>query len=271
MREQLSNLFSQLVTSAYNFSYGLTRDEFVAKQLIVDAWAVMLMQREDTLRDHIKQKHRQNQLGIIPLEEYLFAEIWGIATRRRDDTDLQARAPFFILPIDMRGVVTLRHIEGWSLQRISSTLKLDFARASELLNGARMQLEKYGNRDHDLSTSEKAQGGITDGVGCAMRNRVQLQGEKQRYDRMRDGEGQEWLHGHLDRCSSCNQLYHSNNSLLEQIDQLLPIVKLNTSDIGEIQRKADGVLEDLKVQGGWFGQDIICRLLTIFLQLVRFP
>jgi hypothetical protein len=276
VKEQLAKLFEQLVLPAFRFSYSLTCNEQKSKQLVIDAWAVLLIRREEEFHK------RYTVLGKDPsyfdkeeIEGYLFSEIWGIVVRRKEMVGQADLSPFFQLSVERRGIISLHHSLGWDLSRIGNTLGFDHTTVCEFLNGARMQLGKYGHTNPSAHSNKKSKlesGDVTpksSGSGCPLRNKVQLISEQHRYGRQYDSGSHDWLHGHLDLCSSCNQLYHSINTIFEQIDQLLPVVKLTVADINEISMQANKVLADTKIRGAGLVRDTICRLLTIFIQLVR--
>lgn len=153
-KSDLQTLTNLLTPKLYSFAYALIPDELQAQQIIVDAYAIFLVQEKNFISDYNYKGTKKDRSAITRyIMTNMVAQIYELGLKRSAQRrnlrkkDLGLYQSFYNLKTNHRAILFLREKLRYSIEAIQQTLSLEKYQV----------LEAIYNAQHNLISNNEAQ------------------------------------------------------------------------------------------------------------------
>ena len=169
-REEINISVNSLIPQAYGFSYAICSEEESAKQLLLDAYTLFIVQEHENLLgmkfDLKQRKDRKNYKRVIRLQ--LFQAIFELSLKRSQMIKIQTTnhlefKDFFSLQLSQRALIYLKESQNFSIQDLQEVFTLQRHQVIEVL---------YNSKNILLADMDKLK--ISDSSSSLDRGRMNL-------------------------------------------------------------------------------------------------
>ena len=146
MRNNRLGIFlKDLNPELFSFAHALISDDLQVQQLVVDAVHLLAVEEWELMFDFLSLKQNNGECILLQLKKTAYKSIFNMAKRRSEQLKGSLRgmvkyAPFFLLDINQRAIVFLKHKTKYGFEFIEEVTAKDRHQIIEILNHSRDML-----------------------------------------------------------------------------------------------------------------------------------
>lgn len=142
---RLEVFLKDLNPELFSFSHALIPDDLQVQQLVVDTVHLLAVEERELMFDFLSLKYDEGKSILFQLKKIAYKSIFNMAKKRLEQLrgglrGLEKYAPFFLLDINQRAILFLKHKTDLRFEFIEEIIEKDRYQIIEILNLSRDML-----------------------------------------------------------------------------------------------------------------------------------